>query len=317
VAEVDAVLGRDFLSPTLATLLFPDLLQRFIPLPVFNDRAIALEKSWERGWRLAHPDDPDRFRKPFHDLWSTNPHAVPLLFLNSTVVETGQRALIHPLGEYTKEEKGPLNDTLDVSQILGTELPLSTAAHLSARFTYVSPAGLIDTHREGSDRWVRLVDGGYFDNSGVATLQEIARAIRRAHRGSQRQMKIIVLHIPNSPPNVKPKPSGVLGGRVLLSESLSPLRALLAVRGSHATQSVEFMRAGGNENLEFLTLSLYRDTSDLPLGWVLSDAVQQQITRQLTACVANTPADDCAANSIRSVTEQLRQPPQPSELSAR
>jgi hypothetical protein len=304
VAEVDAVLGRDFLSPTLATALFPDLLQRFIPLPVFNDRAIALEKSWERGWDRAHPDDVGRFRKPFHDLWSTNPHAVPLLFLNSTVVETGKRAVIHPLRAYEEGKAGPLGDTLDVSQVLGTALPLSTAAHLSARFTYVSPAGLIDTHHEGPDRWIRLVDGGYFDNSGTATLQEIARALQRAHEAmpGSRPMRLIVLHIPNSPPNVPPKH---VRGRVWLSESLSPVRALLAVRGAHATQSVEFMKNGADDKgMSFDTGSLYQMQSELPLGWVLSGQVQSQIRQQLTACARN--ASDCGFNAIRNVESQLR-----------
>jgi hypothetical protein len=311
VAEVDAVLGRDFLSPTLATLLFPDLLQRFIPLPVFNDRAIALEKSWERGWDVAHPDDAGRFRHPFHELWNTNPHAVPLLFLNSTVVETGQRAVIHPLRAYEEGKEGPLGDTLDVSQVLGTALPLSTAAHLSARFTYVSPAGSVDTHRKGSDRWIRLVDGGYFDNSGTATLQEIARALQQTHAAMSgaRPMRLIVLHIPNSPPNVTPKHGGVLGGRVLLSESLSPLRALLAVRGAHATQSVEFMKKGADDKgLTFASVSLYQSRSELPLGWVLSEQVQIQIQQQLSACASEAPPDDCAFNAIRKVEGELRAP---------
>ncbi|HVY82545.1 MAG TPA: hypothetical protein VG994_16255, partial [Steroidobacteraceae bacterium] len=310
VAEVDDVLGRDFLSPTLATMLFPDLLQRFIPLPVFNDRAIALERSWERAWARAHPDDDARFRNPFHDLWSIEPHAVPLLFLNSTVVETGQRAVIHPLGAYPEGQLGPLGDALDVSGILGTELPLSTAAHLSARFTYVSPAGLVDTHRSGRDRWIRLVDGGYFDNSGMATLQEIARAIRRARARlpeGQRPMRIILLHIPNDPPNAPVPRGSVLNGRELLSESLSPLRALLAARSAHARQSIEFMRYGADDNrLTFVAATLYRAKSDLPLGWVLSEHVQDQIRDQLTSCAPAAPATDCAAHAIQRIAEALR-----------
>jgi hypothetical protein len=61
-------------------------------------------------------------------------------------------------------------------------LPLSTASLLSARFTYVSPAALIDTHRCHAPAWIRLVDGGYFDNSGAVTAQEIARTLIGAHK---------------------------------------------------------------------------------------------------------------------------------------
>jgi hypothetical protein len=50
-------------------------------------------------------------------------------------------------------------------------IPLSTAAHMSARFTYVSPAGRFPdgTH---------VVDGGYFENSGATTALEILMRIK-------------------------------------------------------------------------------------------------------------------------------------------
>ena len=181
--------------------------------------------------------------------------AVPLLFLNATVVETGQRAVVHPLGAYPAGQTGPFADALDVSALMGTEMPVSTAAHLSARFTYVSPAGLVDTHRTDAPRWIRLVDGGYFDNSGTATLQEIARAIQRAHgtMAGARPMRVIVLHIPNDPPNDREMTAGG-SGRAALTETLSPIRALLATRGAHATQAIEFMR--GTAGSEQITLSL-------------------------------------------------------------
>jgi hypothetical protein len=159
-----------------------------------------------------------------------------------------------------------------------------------------------------------LVDGGYFDNSGTATLQEIARRIQRVHASmpNARPMRLIVLHIANAPPNVSP-PGEMLGGRVLLSESLSPIRALLAARRAHAAQAVEFMRGGTGEgasekdqSFRFVTLNLYRDTADLPLGWDLSSHVRRQIQGQLTACVPAAGAKrDCAAEAIRDVLKEL------------
>jgi hypothetical protein len=94
---------------------------------------------------------------------------------------------------------------------------------------------------------------------------------------------------------------------VLLSESLSPVRALLAARGAHATQAVEFMRNGANDNrLTFVDASLYRTQSDLPLGWVLSQHVQSQIRGQLTACAPAAPPTDCAATAIRNIEQMLK-----------
>ena len=48
---------------------------------------------------------------------------------------------------------------------------LSTAAVLSARFPLISPEGNI--RRAKGDLITRVVDGGYFDNSGLATLAEL------------------------------------------------------------------------------------------------------------------------------------------------
>jgi hypothetical protein len=120
-------------------------------------------------------------------------------------------------------------------------------------------------------------------------------------------MRIIVLHIPNSPPNAPPPHGSLLNGRVLLSESLSPIRALLAARGAHATQAVEFMKNGADDNrLTFVDASLYRTQSDLPLGWVLSQHVQSQIRGQLTVCAPAAPPTDCTATAIRNIERLLK-----------
>ena len=120
-------------------------------------------------------------------------------------------------------------------------------------------------------------------------------------------MRVIVLHIPNDPPNAPVPHGSLLNGRELLSESLSPVRALLAARGAHARQAVEFMKNGADDNrVTFVEATLYRAQSDLPLGWVLSQHVQVQIRDQLTTCARAAPPSDCAANAIRKIEEALR-----------
>jgi hypothetical protein len=47
------VLGRDFLGPTVARMFYPDLVQRFLPLPQsvsLPDRSEGLELAWEDSW---------------------------------------------------------------------------------------------------------------------------------------------------------------------------------------------------------------------------------------------------------------------------
>lgn len=243
------MLSEDFLSPTVAAALFPDMLQRFVPVPLFGDRAAALEHAWEYAWSHHDTRNPDEFSAPFADLWSRGDYSVPLLFLNSTVVETGQRALVHPLAGLSQQAdgtfapvRGPFTDALHISDVLPNGLPLSTAVHLSARFTYVSPAGRIDIPDQ--DRRIRLVDGGYFDNSGAVTTQEILAAIQHAIGNSPdgspaRRVWPIVIHISNEPASdpPRPAPSGFLERRPFAPEVLSPIRAIFATRSARGFQA--------------------------------------------------------------------------------
>ena len=88
--RVSEVLNGDFLSPALASMLFPDAIQRFVPYPYLSrDRAWALEtSSGEKGlgtrvWQYAlQPAVPGR---------TAGDARLPSLVLNSTVVENGER----------------------------------------------------------------------------------------------------------------------------------------------------------------------------------------------------------------------------------
>jgi predicted acylesterase/phospholipase RssA len=86
------VLAEDFLSPVVAGLLFPDLIQRFIPFPVaWAERQRFLERAWE----AALGPTPNAFADAFTDLYAGGYQArLPSLLLNATVVDSGRRALV-------------------------------------------------------------------------------------------------------------------------------------------------------------------------------------------------------------------------------
>jgi hypothetical protein len=318
--ESDQVLGRDFLAPTLSNALFIDLPQRFLPLPTFDDRAIALEKSWEASWRKTHAEDPGRFRAPFHDLWRHDSHQVPLLFLNGTVVETGQRAILDPLAT-DPSAASPFVNAFRIGPSLGTQVPLSTAVLLSARFTYVSPAGLMGSvAADGSVQWQRIVDGGYFDYSGSVTAQELAYAVRSeyvrhvAGDRKPRPMRLIILHIDNDPQN--PRASMVdwnrfAGGRVWLGEALSPVRSLLNTRPARARQATQFLALSNDDGVSssFIDIMVWRGDTDLPLGWSLSSEARAEMDRQLQLpCPTYTEEGKCAAAQFADVLQTLDAP---------
>lgn len=299
-----AVLGADFLSPALGTMLYPDLLQRLMPFPVaFFDRATALEKSFENSWKRAMGTR--LFEAPFDSLWrlTASPHEVPALFLNGTWVENGWRIVASPIATDT----GDRSAAEDLRRFVDHPLRLSTAAHLSARFTYVSPAGTLHrydslTHRNRISGHV--VDGGYFENSGTATLIELLDGLRDTlehldYRWVDSRGRIfrVAPHvgiirfqgkIPRGErlfPDLRaPAP------QTFLVESSAPFNALLKTRNARGEQSVRAvknridrmrLRQNPNAKSHFLEFTLRDEGGPLPLGWSLSSAAQEEINGQL------------------------------------
>jgi hypothetical protein len=278
------VLGHDFLSPALAKGIAPDVAQRFLPFPVpLFDRARALEDSWAAGWGEVFADgDRNRFDRPFLSLWEKDATAIPSLVFNGTHVETGRRIVTTNLRWSTAE----LDDTYDLHQTLGSDLPLKTAAHNSARFTYISPAGSMV--KDGRLRG-HVVDGGYFENSGTVTALELRRAIVRSF--PQVEGRIHVLYLRNSPsvdPDRRRTPGDEPTKRANrgLNDLLSPPVALLQTRNARASLAVTALRrTDGPEQFHELVLCKRLGKEEapvpLPLGWQLSESARRAMEAQL------------------------------------
>ena len=294
-------LDNDLLSPAAAYMLFPDLVQRFVPFPVpYADRARAIELSMDAAAADPHGVNSDRFARRFVELWSeANRYRVPVLLLNTTVVETGQRAIVSNL---------QIDDTFtDTVDLLGADkqtgdMPLSTAAHLSARFTYVSPAGTIRTP-EGK-LWGHIVDGGYFENSGTASASELMQKMQTVAdavgKERSRKVSLMLIMIRNDPQatdvcriaQTNPR-QPVASER--LNELFSPVRALLNTRDARGRLSeqdaVDFVRRlhGGTVSAQsarceagcVFEFGLMHDAIEPPLGWSLSRSSRDSMNRQL------------------------------------
>jgi hypothetical protein len=196
-AQVGAFLGQDYLAPLLGYLLYPDLLARFWPIPCpACDRSLALEGAWARGWEQRFPLSTahDWFRRP---LLAPGPESagLPRLIFNATSASEGRRVVQSRLAfrlpqAYDLFGQAPGDPPLDTSRIT-----LAQAVHNSARFPYISPAALVST--SAGERWDYLVDGGYFENSGAATLNAMIPAILKT--GLVRPEQLVVLVIENEP----------------------------------------------------------------------------------------------------------------------
>jgi len=277
------VLNADFLSPTLARMFGADLPKQFLPFVPIPDRGRALELAWEFGWR-----DVSRgaFSKSFLGL-SGNDR--PFLFLNGTWAETGRRVIFSPVRIDTAFE-----NALDGMDCVGGDLRISTAVHMSARFTYVSPAATI--LRKPPEPSMHVVDGGYFEDSGAATASDILRAIDGVDRDKDHphpelhrlRPHVIFIRYSEEPPipfiaeenSPHRKPSQQQDRsdkfRPFSSELLSPMRAMLGARTARGQFAIEELkkRSGG----DYTEILLTRDaTTPFPLGWLLSAAARNAI----------------------------------------
>jgi len=328
------ILGQDFLSPALASMLYPDLVQRFIPFPIAHfDRGRSLELGWEKAWRDTMGND--RFAGSFVDLWKPGPREwMPALFLNGTSVEKGNRIITSNL-----RVTNSFLDADDAAEKLAGEhfgassvachIPLSTAAQMSARYTFVSPAGRFP---DGS----HIVDGGYFENSAATTAYEIAIRIKdwcAFKKIANVDVKIIMISNNPRKPSIAPakpapEPPGPKRTRPTLvrgdfmGELTAPLYTLLNTRDAHGTYA---QKAIGREQRRFkagvvsaptetesrqeLTKDIVyfklRDTQvPLPLGWMLSAAAARTIREQINQ-------DDDLVQNQSAMNEVLKTLPPP------
>jgi hypothetical protein len=335
----DKILSQDFLSPTLASMLYPDLIQRFIPFPIhYFDRGRSLEMGWEKAWRDTMGND--RFAGSFVDLWKPALREwMPALFLNGTSVEKGNRIITSNLrltnnfldADDAAEKLASYN--LGATEV-ACHIPLSTAAHMSARFTFVSPAGRFP---DGS----HIVDGGYFENSAATTAYEIATRIKDWCAFKKiANVDVKVIMISNNPrkPSIAPAKPGpeppgpkrtsptVVTGQ-FISELTAPLYTLLNTRDARGTYAQKAIvreqrrfKAGviqapaEMESSEQLTKAIvYFNLRDmqvpLPLGWMLSAAAARTIREQVNR-------DDEVVQNQSAMKEVLKTLPPPRNTSS-
>src|SRR5690606_17841290 len=129
------------------------------PLPIHN-RADVLEIAMEQASADALLNR--YFAAPLSQLIDTT-GLLPALFMNVTQVDNGMPAVIstiRPTHDGQRQDVLSLVDSSNVRNGTG-DIRLSTAAVLSARFPFVSPAGKV------FDRY--YVDGGYFHTTGGGT----------------------------------------------------------------------------------------------------------------------------------------------------
>jgi hypothetical protein len=258
---------------------------------------------------------------------AANDRWAPVLLLNATSVDTGRRVVASELlptygngtrlfpeaydmfvelGRTFHREGSELKDDCQIKLI---DIPLSTAAALSARFPIVSPYGAL-RNPDASEAADRVVDGGYFENDGVTTAFELARAM------VDREMRPIIIHITNDPigryDTRNPEGNAIDYARApdlpkprmsaFFESVFDPLTALFGTRGGHAAEAVRSILLA-KEHMDYVRFQVFdqRPVDDpqpcdlrngrksnpgtridsVSMSWWLSGAVQEYLDRQL------------------------------------
>lgn len=292
---------NDLLSPLVGATLFGDFSQRFIPYPFgFLDRARALEYAIEKA---ADGDKGQSLlSQEYMAHWSSDKH-LPALILNATDAASGRRVVFSPFTFRTKNVEAQIDSLVPFQTLNPTQAPqalnlrLSTAAFVSARFPWVSPAATIPAKDDFSPPGIkktRLVDGGYFDNSGVETAVDLLQSL---------EDQLAELNKVAGRPKVVPKLI-VLGGgsypvrdSFALGETMEPIRTLLSTRESRAYIAInKASRIPQLRNQTFdrevrgtinqvtikpmRLVNLKKHSYELPLGWAMSLKTREIIEYQ-------------------------------------
>lgn len=341
---------EDALAADIAALLYRDGLHAFHGLNHFydntvGDRASVFEQAWEQTWPGEQGWERELSSATRYDgTWR------PFLLMNGTDVVSGCRIAVAAqriTGEAHTDERlrclkpniartqfatatvdaSAFNDTANC-KTLNQGLRMSTAAHLSARFTYVSPSGTMyscpekDKKKENGESEeeekdppaISSIDGGYLENSGMAALLELWSAVEPTVATHNHD---VAVHNQNKTTKPQDKRPYVMPLVVLLdnhysvqapepeidpvNELLAPLtgkRARTTAARTATLQQEALVRFTGplpGTTLEvapptrsFLVAPRTEPQIAAPLGWVLSEMSMTSMNNQLTSCANST-----------------------------
>ena len=312
-------LGDDYLSAAVTWLAFVDLPRTVLGFSsAIPDRAEMLERAWESSW----PGDIGLDAGIF-EIWQKHPEVPVMIFsgssvldacrFNGSVLDVAVGAPGLPCSSLAPFSAGSpsIDDSFftvsrDLTDFLcpGEDVRLSTAVLMAARFPVLSPMARVAGSggcATGTPAYV--VDGGYFEGSGAATVYDVFTALQSAIDRHNAASEICVvpflIHIDN----------GYEGGRSPATtpprELLAPFVALNAARTSRmndvraeaawafdspllvAGSQIEVVAVDPDGTEHPLTSRYARITTrthpgvEAPLGWSLSRASIEDLRLQL------------------------------------
>ena len=311
--------GTSSLAATAWGLAYPDFWRGFSlqnPFRPYFDRAWAMEQVWKRTLR------PGGAEVPTLGTWRADVRAGrrPAALFNATIAETGERLVLSPLklnplpGGCVADDPG-FDDCVDARTFTqlyeDKDLPVTTAARLSATFPFVSPITRprLVTSDDVPNAY-HVADGGYYDNYGVVTLVEGLRRVLNIYEKTSEPEGSPQLPAPESAgAGAPPARRKILIVEIRASDSkeakeakrragwafgtAGPVMTLLNVWGSGQTPrndlDLQLLKEIANKRGVDVETVLFPLVSDAPLSWHLTESQKQDIERGWDWCAAMLP----------------------------
>jgi hypothetical protein len=158
-----------------------------------------------------------------------------------------------------------------------------------------------------------LVDGGYYDNSGLVTARDLVSALNvNQDNGSESVLDALTKKYSIRPKLINlaivdvPQPDRIVGTtRFGFDGIISPLNTVLNVRNTRGNGVVAQaaydlnQKATKPKDYRFRAFYLDKEMGKLPLGWLLSETSQKAIERQ------NPSYEQCKELKIAQLTIEM------------
>lgn len=269
----------DLLSGVTAYLFFPEMFQRPIPfsIPIF-DRGRGLEDNFSYFYKQQFKTD--RLEKGFYETYLDH-QDLPRLFLNSAAAETGQKVIISPV------QTNFIDDAEDFYALSGKDIALKTAAMTSARFPFVTPPAIVSKNGSRCKKSL-LLDGGYYENTGMETALQIIYQLReelettrfldpRVEKAKKR-VNFILVSIKNGDTNYDEGEASTL-----FVDFTSPATGFFNVWSRKGLATLGNFRRHCSHSREtpigFLSFELDRCGEEFPLSWYMSQPKWENIIK--------------------------------------
>jgi hypothetical protein len=313
---LDNFFSKDVISTIVGAGLFPDMLQRIIPWPIMElNRSHAFRKALGENWRDAlgttAEETPALLRKTatpagacstqdyfsnceINSYWDPAGD-VPMLIFNATEVDTGSPVILSNLdAQYYANSLAARNSP----NFANRSIYLVDGASLSARFPIALPAGFLSGF--GASSAIRLVDGGYFDGSGLSTAQAMKLALEDLISAQNLRARVRIIFLGEKVPSIydlmamrqqdgiTAMPASESGPRG--AELAAHAKALFQARDQRSAETLRQTFRIDPTLLRFqwdpaITDEAATPCSTIPLAWYLAPCTQRVLKERLKNAV--------------------------------